>query len=175
MRAILFLLCACTAALASAADGDKVYRYTDDKGVVHYTDKAPSKEAKPTELPKLQTFKAGAPPKNISFSDGPAGGAPKFSLSFDSPSPEQTYRDPGASVEVAVSVMPGLIGGHGLIYSVDGTPINDAPSFSTTMSIPGLERGSHIVSVSLVDAKRREQARASVTVHMKPPIAKKGG
>lgn len=173
MRKILFIAISLIAASALAEnDKDKVYRYTDDKGVVHYTDKPPSKDAKPAQLPKIQTFKSGQPPKGISFSDAPAANVPQFSIAFDSPSPDQTYREFGVAVDVSVNIMPGLIGGYGLMYRVDGEPLNDAPSFSTTMSLPGLERGSHVISVSLVDAKRREQAAASVTVHMKPPTVK---
>lgn len=173
MRSLATLLLVLIAANSFAAESDQVYRYTDAKGVVHYTDKPTTKDAKPVNLPKIQTFRAGKPPKEISFSDKPGGGATAFSIAFDSPSPEQTYRDAGGSIGVSVSVMPGLIGGYGLLYAVDGTPFNEAPSFSTSVSIPGLERGSHTITATLVDAKRQQQAQASVTVHIKPPTVKR--
>jgi hypothetical protein len=172
MRIVLPWILMLYAATATAADGDAVYRYTDSKGIVHYTDKPPEKNAKPVNLPKLQTI----PARDVTKGLDPAKGkteTTKFSLSFDSPTPEQTFREVGATVPVSVSVMPGLIGGYGLMYTVDGKPINDAPSFSTSIAIPGLERGSHVISVALVDAKRKPQATATVTVHMKPPMVRR--
>lgn len=173
MRTTVFLLLSLLAVNLPAAESEEVYRYTDANGVVHYTDKPPAKDAKPVNLPKIQTYRSGQPPKTFDFSDTPKAGAPQFSVAFDSPSPEQTYREAGASVAIAVSVMPGLVGGYGLLYTVDGEPLNEAPSFSTSLSIPGLARGSHVLGVALVDAKRQTQAQASVTVHMKPPTVKR--
>jgi hypothetical protein len=160
------------AGAATAADGDKVYRYTDANGVVHYTDKPPEKNAKPVNLPRLQTI----PRSDVSKSLGATGGGrevTQFTVAFDSPTPDQVFREPGAAVPVSVNVMPGLIGGYGLLYSVNGKPINEAPSFSTSVAVPGLERGSHVITVALVDAKRTPQAQASVTVHMKPPTVRR--
>lgn len=175
MRTLVLIALSLFALSLPAAEGEEVYRYTDANGVVHYTDKPPAKNSQPANLPKLQTYRSGQPPKTFDFSDSPKAGAPKFSVAFDSPSPEQTYREAGASVDVAVSVMPGLVGGYGLLYTVDGQPYNEAPSFSTSVSISGLERGTHVIGVSLVDAKRQPQAQASVNVHIKPPTVKRGG
>ncbi len=152
----------------AAEDQDKVYRYTDSQGVVHYTDKPPSKDAQPTKLPKIQTFKSTNPPKDFAYSDS-SPAKTKFSINIESPSPDQTYHEVAPVVNVSVSIMPGLVGGHGLIFYVDGVPKNDAPSFNTSLALSGLERGSHTIDVSLVDAKRAEQAHASVTVHLQQP------
>lgn len=38
----------------SALAEDKIYRWEDSSGVAHYTSKAPSKDAKPASLPKIQ-------------------------------------------------------------------------------------------------------------------------
>jgi len=173
MRTTAFLLLSLLAANLPAAENDEVYRYTDANGVVHYTDKPPAKDAKPVNLPKIQTYRSGQPPKTFDLSDSQKSGVPKFSVAFDSPSPEQTYRDAGATVSIAVSIMPGLVGGYGLLYTVDGEPLNEAPSFTTSLSVPGLERGSHVIAVTLVDAKRQPQAQASVNIHMKPPTVKR--
>lgn len=148
----------------------QVYRYTDDKGVVHYTDKPPSKDATPTSLPPIQTFKSTATPKEIQAIEKKAV-AKNFSLSIESPTPDQNYREPDPNVVVSVRVMPGLVGGHGLLYFVDGKLQNEAPSSSTQYTVGGLERGSHTIEVSLVNAAREEQARTAVTVHVKQPSA----
>ena len=169
MKKILLLIL-----LAGAAQATEVYRYTDENGVTHYTDKAPSKDAAPAKLPALQTMPSLSGKVNTSTSSAsaPKVFVPDFSLSISSPTPEQTFRNPGEAVEVSVSVMPGLAAGYGLIYSVDGSAQNPDPTLSTSLSLPGLERGSHSIGVALVDAQGNEVASSSVTVHMKPPVAK---
>lgn len=153
----------------------QVYRYTDDKGVVHYTDKPPVEGAKPVQLPPVQTYGAAQPPPGF-FGDAPAAAKPampasRFGVSITSPTPEETYRDGSVPIEVAVSVMPGLVAGFGLVYYVDGAAQNPEPLMQTTFALPGLERGSHLLEVALVDADGREAARsAPITVHMKPPV-----
>lgn len=169
---ILAALLGGAAMMVHATEDDTVYRHTDQQGVVIYSDKPLTQSSKPVNLPKLQTFSSNKPLKDFKFSE-PAAAAPQFSIAFDSPTPNQNYHVPNAAVDVSVSVMPGLIGGYGLMYTVDGKPLNDAPSFSTSVSIPSLERGSHTIGVSLVDATRKPQASASVTVHMKPPTVKR--
>lgn len=159
---------------ASGMAEDKVYRYTDANGVVHYTDKPPSKDAKPTKLPKLQTF-GSAPPPSFDLSTakaGPAPAAPEFSVAFDSPSPDQTYREPGSVVDVSVTVSPGLAEGFGILFYLDGVPLSDIPGPSTRFSVPGLERGSHSIEAAVVSPQGLEVARSSISVHMKPPTAK---
>lgn len=169
MRTSLPLLLLLTA-LPSLLMAAQVYRYTDAQGVVHYTDKPPSKDAAPTTLPPIQTFKSSAAAKEIQAIEKKAA-VKNFSLSIESPTPDQNYREPNPDVSVSVRVMPGLVGGHGLLYYVDGTLQNEAPSFSTQYTVQGLERGSHTIDVALVNAKREEQARSSVTVHVKQPSA----
>lgn len=156
--------------LPTLSQAGQVYRYTDDKGVVHYTDKPPSKDAAPTALPPIQTFKSNNVVKEIQAVEKKAA-VKNFSLSIESPTPDQNYREPNPDVSVSVRVMPGLVGGHGLLYYVDGKLQDEAPSFNTQHTVQGLERGSHTIDVSLVNALREEQARTSVTVHVKSPSA----
>ena len=133
MKKILLLIL-----LAGAAQATEVYRYTDENGVTHYTDKAPSKDAAPAKLPALQTMPSLSGKVNTSTSSAsaPKVFVPDFSLSISSPTPEQTFRNPGEAVEVSVSVMPGLAAGYGLIYSVDGSAQNPDPTLSTSLSLP---------------------------------------
>lgn len=151
---------------------DKVYRYVDANGVIHYTDKPPSKGAKPVKLPKLQTFSGGTGAPAPAPDASPLPVAPQFSLAINSPTPDQTFRGTGTTVNVTVSILPALVSGYGLIYYLDGTPQNDTPITQTSHTLSGLERGSHDITVALVGPKGEEVARSSVTVYMKQPIAK---
>ncbi|HUP91754.1 MAG TPA: DUF4124 domain-containing protein [Solimonas sp.] len=170
MRALMLCLLL-LAALPAAAE---VYRYTDEKGVIHYTDKPPSKDAKPAKLPPLQSIPGGMPasPPASAVASAPAATATatRFSVNITSPTPDETLRDPSSPVSIAVSVMPGLVGGYGLIYYVDGEPRNSSPVGDTSMSVSGLERGEHLLAVAIVDNAGREVARSpAVVVHLKQP------
>lgn len=148
----------------------QVYRYVDEKGVVHYSDKAPSKDAKPIVLPKLQTVPALAP---VAPSSEPSPSAPvpgSYKVAMTSPVPEQTYRDPGTPVTVAASVTPEPAEGDALMFYVDGVPAGSASRGSNGITLNGLERGEHSVAAVVVDAEGRELARsAPVRFHLLLP------
>ena len=161
---------------------DPVYRYTDEKGVIHYTDKPPSKDAKPVQLPPLQTFPAtpvapGPSTASVTPLPGPVLIEPmpigtRFSLSISSPTPDQIFREIGGGMNVSVAVMPGLVRGYGLVYYVDGKARNADPTDATTFSLPDLDRGSHTVAVAMIGPDGKEVARSEpVTVHFKLPVA----
>lgn len=160
------------AALAAHAD---VYRWTDDKGVVHYTDKPPSKDAKPVELPQLQTYKPGAPVEPV------AGAAvepeakpatPAGPARITAPLPEETIRDAEGKVSIAVEV--DLQPGEGMVYYLDGKAQNPEPTPSTGYLLNGVERGEHQVGAAVVDANGRERVRAKpVTIFVMPPQVRK--
>ena len=61
MRALALML-ALIFALPAAAE---VYRWVDENGVVHYTDKPPAPGAEPAKLPKLQKMPSGQLPQRI--------------------------------------------------------------------------------------------------------------
>lgn len=173
MRSLIYLLLLGLSSVALAAEeDDDVYRYVDEKGVIHFTDKPPTKGAKPLNLPKVQTFKANSGNSTASTPTPPPA-IPQFSLAITSPTPDQTIRDTSTDLNVSVSVLPGLVGGYGLIYSLNGQAQNDTPIDQTSFTLSGVERGSHSVTVALVNDKGDEVASSAVTIHRHPPIVKK--
>jgi hypothetical protein len=165
MRILMVVFLLAFAGIASAVD---VYKYVDDKGVIHYTDKPPSKDAKPTDLPPLQTYSPTAPaaaaPATLPKTD--------FTVSIASPTPDQFFREPAAEVPIAANVSPAMVGGFGLRYFVDTTAVTPDPIPEMRWTVGGLEPGEHLLSVALYDANGREIARsAPVTIHMAPPHA----
>jgi hypothetical protein len=173
MRTLTALLLACLSAAAAAAD---VYRWTDDKGVVHYSDKPQSPADKPVALPDLQTYNHKAnPPASAPLADAPVaaakaeGGGP---FVITSPAPDETIRD--ADGKFTVTVAATLKEGQGIVYYLDGAAENQEPTPSTAFLYARVERGEHSVSAALVDAGGKElEHTAPVTVHVKPPTAKK--
>lgn len=170
MQSILGLILLLTLSTASA----EVYRWTDDKGVIHYGDKPLAADARPVELPPLQTYSPGsvAAPGGT----GREVAAPSIrddkppAIRITSPSPEETIRDGEQKFSVTVDVT--LRPGQGLLYFLDGTQQNKTATVSTAWLMENVERGEHQVSASVVAADGKLLSRSEpVTVHMKPPIA----
>jgi hypothetical protein len=155
---------------SGAVAADDVFRWVDDKGVVHFSDKPPAPDAKPVQLPQLQTFKSGTPPPlPPSTSTGAAPVAAAGSeVSIVAPAQEETIRD--AEGHVSVSVNAQLPPGCGLVYYLDGAAQNAAATPSTAFLLNGVERGEHQIAVAMVAVDGHELARSgSVTIFMKPP------
>lgn len=173
MRALVLMLILglSTASVAK----DEVYKWVDDKGVVHYTDKPPTDNAKPAKLPPLQTYKGGTvPPLNKFGKSSVKGVGNAAQILVVTPSRDETFRGGERVVPVAVQVTPQLAEGQKLIYLLDGTPASP-PTTDTAFALTGVDRGSHVVSVSLVDASGEVIANSpGVQFHMKPPIADQG-
>lgn len=155
---------------------DAVYKWVDDKGVVHYTDQPPTENAKPAELPPLQTYPGGSNPDLYRFDTprGGAGGKPVAAarngmIDIVTPAQDETFRGGDRTVPVAVVVTPPLTPDQRLIYFLDGAP-QSLPTTDTSFAFTGVDRGSHAVSVALVDETGQELGRSgTVTVHVKPP------
>lgn len=147
---------------------DQVYKWVDKNGVVHYSSTPPAEGAKPAKLPPLQTYKGGTAPdlsKLQKQSVTATGGTAQIQVV--TPSHDETFRS--GAVPVAVMVTPQLGEGQRLIYLLDGTPAS-APTTDTSFALTNVERGSHTVSVSLIDAAGEELGSSTgVTFHMKTP------
>jgi hypothetical protein len=155
---------------AAASGSGAVYRTVDSNGRVHFSDQPPYKGAKPMIIGGIASGPA------IRKLDDPASAriiarAPRFAVHFNAPTPGQIYREP--AVNVAVSVMPGLAKGFGLIYRVDDKIQNSAPDDDIRTTLHNLGAGDHAITVSLISPDGRELARsAPVNIKVKPEIAK---
>jgi hypothetical protein len=180
MRTSTALLLACLSSAAAAAD---VYRWVDDKGVVHYSDKPLAPNDRPASLPQLQTYNHGGTPPG--FQPAPAapaagaGAAPAaasrsnaHAFAITSPAPDETIRD--ADGKFTVTVAADLGPGQGVVYYLDGAAENKEPTPSTAFLYARVDRGEHALSAALVDANGSEIERAGpVTIYVKPPAVKK--
>ncbi len=164
------------------AKGD-IYKWVDKDGVTHYGSEQPSKDAKPAELPQLQTYKStskkvplgtlesSSKPKPLDSAAGDTTAVREIRIT--SPAPEETLRD--NSVAISASVVPGTPAGAGFVFYLDGKRQNDKALPAPAYTIANIERGSHSVVVAGVDASGREFKRsAAVTFNSKPPIAING-
>ena len=157
-----------------------VYRWTDDKGVVHYSDAPPTPNAQPTALPQLQTFDAkslakGTPvgssgdsaansPAPTAVSD--AAPAATARLAITSPQDQATIRDDSGGITVSVTTIEESAL---LVYYLDGKAQNDQPTPSTSFLIENVDRGTHTLEVATVDANGQQTSRsAKVTIYYMP-------
>jgi len=154
-----------------------VYKTVDANGVVHYTDQAPSKTAKPVVLPPIQVVGptrgssiSSSSPLSAASSGSDMTGAAPLSVSIVSPAPDETFRSDDRVLPVSVRMNQPLPEGYGLLYMLDGTAQNSKATRALNYSLDGVERGEHMVTVVTVNASGKEVGRAApVIVHMKPP------
>jgi len=173
---IAFLLLFPMLAFAADAKKPEIYKWVDDKGVVHYTDKPPSKDATPATLPPLQTYKRGTVPDLKKLAPGSAG-QPITSvgpqIQVVTPSKEETFRGGERTVPVAVMVTPAMDPAYKLLYLLDGKAAGPATP-DTSFALTEVDRGMHQVTVAVVDETGQELSRSEpVTFYMKPPGGKK--
>ena len=158
--------------LASTAVAAQVYKWVDEKGVVHYTDQPPNKTAAPVKLPPLQTYKGGTLPSLDSYAKTESArsqsGAAAKGVKILSPTADETFRsDSEQKIPVSVQVSPSLADDQKLVYYLNGAA-QGAPSASMSYTFTNVDRGSHTISVALVNGAGKELARsATVTVNMK--------
>lgn len=162
---VLFLTC-----LAAHA---QVYKWVDEKGVVHYTDQPPSGSAKPAKLPPLQTFKGNVPNLDeLTKTADPAASSKAPKLRITSPAPDETFRsDAEGKINVSVVITPALQPGQDIVYFVDGVQ-QGGPSRNSSQVVDVTERGEHTLSVAIMQGKK-EIHRDSVTVQVKPATVKR--
>lgn len=163
------------AAPAKKPSQSAVYKWVDDQGVVHYTDKPPTDGAQPAKLPPLQTYKEGTTPNLRKFEKPGAPATTQGAAQIDivTPAHDETFRE--RTVPIAVMVTPQLKAGQKLIYLLDGVPAS-APTTQTSYALTEVDRGTHTVSVTVVDeAGNQYGSSPSVTVHVKPPIVDNPG
>ncbi|GAB4394017.1 MAG: DUF4124 domain-containing protein [Gammaproteobacteria bacterium] len=122
-----------------------VYQWTDNNGVVHFSDE-PREGAKKLQLPDVQHY---SPPINKSISTKQPS-AVKFSydsITILEPKPETTYRN--EDVNVVVDIKPTLQPGDKLQVLLNQQVVGK-PQQQTTFKLTNVERGAHNVSVQII-------------------------
>jgi len=145
---------------AMAFAADEVYRYVAPDGSVHYTDRPPSKRAKPLQLPPLS---GPAPTGKRFYTPEALRAAARFAVSIDSPTPGQVLRAGVDRAVAAANVMPGLVSGFRVVYFLDGRALEPGPVDALSVLLPALGHGEHSVSAAVLDANGREVARSEET------------
>jgi hypothetical protein len=146
---ILLVLLATTSMVAA----DPLYKWVDDQGKVHYSDK-PQPGAQKIKLPTATTYKAPTPAQGpapaATDQDTQAQQPPYTDFEISSPGKDEVLWNV-TSVQVTLSVKPGdLHPGDQVTITLDGKV--QGPLHSLTATFNDMDRGEHTVSANLQEA-----------------------
>ena len=189
MKGILWPVC--LVLLASAATGE-IYKWVDDKGVVHYGDQPPRPGARPLkDLPGLTTYTPPPVQPSASHEPKPAAVAPRQlpealarqlqsaagydTLKIISPEEQGTVRSSPGVVPIFVALDPPLRKGDYFKVVLDGKPW-PGRFHSTVIRLQNVDRGAHTVAVGVYGADGRRLLQTSPrTFYLHRTIARKKG
>ena len=165
MRRCLFTLIS-MALMSSLASADTAYKWVDENGVVHYSDK-PHPDAQKVKMPEAQTYKA-LPSERAGTAPvaAEAAPAPYQGCGVMQPTSEQTLANVD-SLNVVVRTDPPLRSGDQVFVTLDGQPLNGKSPTSLTYTISPVERGTHTVQAIVRDTSGAMLCQTSgVTFHV---------
>jgi len=153
---ILLALFAANGAFAQA------YTWTDENGVVHYSDR-PVPGAKSIVLPESSRRSAvPASPSRADASDDQAAAAPAQAFRYESleivaPAPEETLWNIDGVLNVSLAVNPALQPGHQVRIYFDGNPRTVS---GTSFQIDEVYRGVHNIQAEILNEAGEMQTRS---------------
>lgn len=155
----------------------KVYKWVTEDGTVVYSDQ-PHPDAEVLDIKPLHPYKAPEP-KYTPFEETEepettVKSSSKYrSLTIDKPQHDETITGNSGSLTVSVSSNPQLKEGDKFQLVLNGTEIG-SPSQHSQFNLDNVNRGSHNISVKIIDKGGRTLiTSSSVTVHVKRTIVKK--
>jgi hypothetical protein len=161
-----WLLLVCFITLPAMAD---VFTYVDAQGNRVFTDQPGAGNAKRVPTPpsnRMPANPSGAPPV---IAGKKTEAKPLFHydlLSVLVPEPDATIRSNAGELIVSVTSEPGLQRGHRYRLLLDGQPTTD-PGPSPVFALSNIDRGSHHLSVEILDEQGRTVERtANQPFHM---------
>jgi len=149
-RTIITLIATLVAGAALA----QAYKWTDEDGLVHYSDR-PQEGAERVQLVSDGRRPRPAPPPvaraGTSAADEAAAESPAFryeSLTIGAPLAEETLWNIEGVLNVALNVQPALQSGHRIRVYFDGTP---RMVTRTSFEIDEVYRGVHNIQAEIID------------------------
>lgn len=138
--------------LAATAVFAEAYTWTDENGVVHYSDR-PQPGAKVIDLgtssvarPRPATRPAASPSQDSSEDEVPVTGY--SSIEIASPAAEETLWNIEGTLNVSIALSPPLRPGHQVRLYFDGTPQMIS---GTSVQLQEVWRGVHNLQVEVID------------------------
>jgi hypothetical protein len=168
--ASLTLLLSTLLAASTWAAGATVYKWVDEKGVVHYSDQ-PHPNAQQLDVKSAQTYEAGSTPaaSSSSSSAAPAARTGAYgTCELYRPENDEVFMNTD-TVVVKLRLDPALAPGDKVAIGIDGKRQTNQPTSGTDFSVT-VERGTHSVIAVIEDSAGKELCRSSpVTFHVRQP------
>jgi hypothetical protein len=148
-----------------------IYRSIDREGNVTFTDE-PDTKAELIELEESMTYEAlpipvAVPVENVT-SPSETAKKPKYNINIMSPEQNQSLWEGGGIFTATVSVQPELNTNRAdqLQFKLDGKAVS-GPQSELSHAFQNIERGSHILAVSIVDKNGKVlKTSKSILFHM---------
>ncbi|MDX1515627.1 MAG: DUF4124 domain-containing protein [Woeseiaceae bacterium] len=146
-RTLLLLASLVAAPVAGAAEA---YRWVDEDGVVHYSDR-PQEGAEEVVLPRAATTRIRPVTRNTDDDDRPADGGSFVYQNFEirSPAAEETLWNIEGVLNVELALTPALRPGHRVQVYFDGEP---RTVYQLRFPINEVWRGEHNLQAEVLDA-----------------------
>ena len=155
-----------TALLSTGALAGPAYKWVDENGQVHYSDR-PRPGAEPVELPSYRrpapsrSVTAPAPPSPTAGSEQPADpNRPYEVMEISAPAEQETLWNTGGNLNVALNLSPRLRRGDRLVVYLDGERLSLNPP-GVNFVVPEVFRGMHSLQVAVVDGLDQEIVRTN--------------
>jgi len=144
----------------------KIYKYTDENGKLHYTDKKPAKDAQEAKIKSLSVVKSADPKptstrRRTEHKKNQASALfPNFVIT--SPKPESSLWGTGGNVIITVDVGEKLPSNYRIKFYLDG--IAHGKVKSNTQMISDVVRGEHNVYAEVLNANSRTVIKTTPSV-----------
>ncbi len=135
----------------------KIYKYTDENGIVHFTDKKPFADAPEEKLKSIVVIPAKqfdpAPNRRREMHKEKQAEKKFDNFVMVSPANEETLSGTGGNVLASVSLEGGLPKNYRIKFYIDGLPHGKVKS--TSQLIADVVRGEHTIYAEMIDASTR--------------------
>jgi hypothetical protein len=156
-----------TLSVLPTALGDTLYKWVDEQGNVHYSDK-PQPGATKIHLPNAQTYVA---PEVALPGSVHEGGNPQLqqqahsyaTFKITSPAADETLNNV-QSVTVTVDLEPGLMDGDKITIALDGQ--SQGPGSALSATFDDVDRGEHSASATVSEANGQTINAPAVTFYI---------
>lgn len=152
------------------AGTSQIYKWTDDNGNVHFSDKT-QPGAVVVELPKAQTFSPPTSPKNIQSSNPISDSTLTHydKVTIVQPEDQATIRNAQGVISVILAFKPKLRGEDKVQMILDGSPLG-FPQAANVFALQDINRGSHTLAAQIVDMDGNVLNTSElITIYMMPP------
>ncbi len=139
------ILIAIISLLFAANVSAELYKWIDENGVVHYTDKRPDDNVQQQELSGYLTRLA-----NKKATEEAEIQNPYQVLMISSPAQGETVRNLEPSMDIVVEIDPPLTERHFLQIYLDGLEVGEKTK-STELTLDKLKKGTHRLQAKIVD------------------------